>query len=376
MKKLLLGLSILLASTTAPYAAEISVNTATNTATSKTSAVKLYNFTPELIKAAQNCTPYEEDFTKSNPNLTKSIPFMGKALSDVSIKINGYDEQGKCKFTVTQKVPGISNFLYDCAVTPEQQKALVSAMQDRSTTPVTETFTSYITITRGEQVEKQPMQQTMTDGKFNITWAKTVAESCQFDETEPSIEEKQALKDSMNNFSDSFMASLQKCQPDKEEKNLIIAKETFRIIGPDQDTCHLKYEGFDVYIPQKDLPNIKEVKNVTDLLGDEKFSRYTPIFDPEGLVNEVSNCPNITKAEESSSKRTQLRNIQIKDQIQTENNGTECVITLKNSLVIKGKTQNFTQTCRVDLKIIPELTQLITSDQQLLNILRDKNRCE
>ena len=219
MKKIILGLGIALFGINPANATNIKIDiTGTTTATTtQTKEVKLYNFSPELINAAQSCSPYEENFNKNNPELNQSIPFLGNQKMDVTINIAGKDENGNCKFKVTQKILGMMTFLYNCAISPNQQKELITAMQDRSTTPITETFTTYMTSSYNGETQKTPMQQTMTDGKFNIAWAKIIGTSCETSEQEPTQEEKQALEDSFNNLSESFQTSLQNCKEDREE---------------------------------------------------------------------------------------------------------------------------------------------------------------
>ena len=212
MKKIILGLGIALWGMSSANATSIQIDLSgtTASATTKTEEVKLYNFSPELINAAQSCSPYEENFNKNNPELNKSIPFLGKQKMDITINI--------------AEIPGMMTFLYDCAISPDLQKELVAAMQDRSTTPITETFTTYMTSSYNGETQKTPMQQTMTDSKFNVTWAKTIAESCETVEQEPTQEEQQALKDSFNNLSESFQTSLQNCQKDKIAKKILKKK--------------------------------------------------------------------------------------------------------------------------------------------------------
>ena len=217
---------------TTAQAQDMSVSFDMSSVTTKTSDVKLYNFSPELINAAQNCTPYQEDFIKNNPDLGQNIPMLGGAKLAVNINILGYNEQGKCQFSVQQDITGLAKTTYNCLISPERQKDLINAMQDRSTTPITATFTTYSTIDYGDgRIEKQPLEQTMTDGKFNIVWAQTIAQDCQIKEEAPSAQEQQNLVEDMQTFSEAFLASLQKCQPASEEKQLFILTEKAEIIG-------------------------------------------------------------------------------------------------------------------------------------------------
>lgn len=378
MKKIILGLGIALWGMSSANATSIQIDLSgtTASATTKTEEVKLYNFSPELINAAQSCSPYEENFNKNNPELNKSIPFLGKQKIDVNINITGKDENGNCKFKVTQKIPGIMTFLYDCAISPDLQKELVAAMQDRSTSPITETFTTYMTSTINGEIQKTPMQQTMTDSKFNIVWAKTIGTSCETSEQEPTQEEQQALKDSFNNLSESFQTSLQNCQKDIEEKSLMMLTETIEIIGWEKEKCHIKYQDFDLYIPQDKLSTIKTIPNITDLLTDESITRYKPKFQTQGLVSRLKDCPSLQSPYDSFSSSQKTNNIEISNKMSMEKSETECIITFENSVNINKQKKTYLNTCRVNLDIIPELTTLITDNDKMLEVLEQRNRCQ
>lgn len=377
MKKIILGLGIALWGMSSANATSIQIDLSgtTASATTKTEEVKLYNFSPELINAAQSCSPYEENFNKNNPELNKSIPFLGKQKMDITINIAGKDDKGNCKFNVTQKIPGIMTFLYDCAISPDLQKELVAAMQDRSTSPITETFTTYMTSTINGEIQKTPMQQTMTDSKFNVTWAKTIAESCETVEQEPTQEEQQALKDSFNNLSESFQTSLQNCQKDIEEKNLMMIKETIEIIGWESKKCHVKYRDFDLYIPQDKLSSIKTIPNITDLLTDENITHYTPKFQTQGLVSRLKDCASLQSPYEGFSSSQKINDIEISNKMGMEKSDTECIITFENSLNLNNQKKTYLNTCRVNLDIIPELTTLITENDKMLEVLSQRKCC-
>ena len=378
MKKIILGLGIALWGMSSANATSIQIDLSgtTASATTKTEEVKLYNFSPELINAAQSCSPYEENFNKNNPELSKSIPFLGKQKMDITINIAGKDDKGNCKFKVTQKIPGIMTFLYDCAMSPDLQKELVAAMQDRSTTPITETFTTYMTSSYNGETQKTPMQQTMTDGKFNIAWAKIIGTSCETSEQEPTQEEKQALEDSFNNLSESFQTSLQNCQKDREEKSLMMLTETIEIVGWENAKCHVKYQDFDLYIPQNKLSSIKTIPNITDLLTDESITHYTPKFQTQGLVSQLKDCASLKSPYNGFSSSKKINNIEINNKMSMEKSETECIITFENSLNINKQKKNYINTCRINLEIIPELTSLITQNDKMLEVLEQRNRCQ
>ena len=60
----------------------------------------LYHFTDELKNAAKDCTPYEEDFSATNPILKTITKFFG--LDDIVtfIRIKGENDKGFCDFSI------------------------------------------------------------------------------------------------------------------------------------------------------------------------------------------------------------------------------------------------------------------------------------
>ena len=129
-----------------------------------TNDVNLYNFSADLIHAAENCMPYEEDFTTNNPELQAIGKFMGNRDFNINVKIKGKNlNTGKCEFEIQQAIKGISSATYNCAIDEQQQTELIAAMKDRSTTPVTETYTTYSEMELPDGTTKQiPTQTTQT----------------------------------------------------------------------------------------------------------------------------------------------------------------------------------------------------------------------
>ncbi len=375
MKNLIL-LSLLSTAFIAPaQAQENSITFDTSNISTKTSEVKLYNFSPELINAAQNCTPYQEDFIKNNPELGQGIPMLGNAKLSVNINILGYNDQGKCQFSVQQKIPGIINTTYNCAIFPSRQKDIVLAMQDRSTTPITATFTTYSTVDYGDgRVEKQPMKQTMTDGKFNIIWSQIIAEDCQSQDEFPSKQEQAELVNNAQTLSEGFQASLSKCQPASEEKQLLFITEKAEIVGIEEKGCHVKYSDFDLYIPLDKLSSIKTMEDIKSLVDDKSVSQYTPKFITLGLKDELMNCLSATSYHQGASQSTSSGNITIKNQMSSEKIDNECVLTFANTLINNGEASEYKKICRIPLNKIAELLNI--EEQNMLSTMEEQNLCQ
>lgn len=360
---------------TTAQAQDMTVSFDMSSVTTKTSDVKLYNFSPELINAAQNCTPYQEDFIKNNPDLGQNIPMLGGAKLAVNINILGYNEQGKCQFSVQQDITGLAKTTYNCLISHERQKDLINAMQDRSTTPITATFTTYSTIDYGDgRIEKQPLEQTMTDGKFNIVWAQTIAQDCQIKEESPSAQEQQNLVEDMQTFSEAFLASLQKCQPASEEKQLFILTEKAEIIGIEDKGCHIKYADFDLYVPLDKLSSIKTMEDIKTLTGDKNISQYTPQFITLGLKEELHACLSSSSYHQGASETTSSGNITVKNQMSSEKRDNECVLTFTNTLNNNGETREYKKICRIPLSKIAELLNI--EEQNMLSTMEEQNLCQ
>ena len=58
----------------------------------KKNAVKLYNFSDELLTAVKSCLPYQEDFTKNNPDLAQLGSFFGGIDFKVMVDIKGMND--------------------------------------------------------------------------------------------------------------------------------------------------------------------------------------------------------------------------------------------------------------------------------------------
>lgn len=89
----------------------------------------LYKFSQSLIKAAETCQSYEEDFYKTNKAAFKKNMLV--PINGYLIRIKGKTKKGNCKFeTVPQSSFGLLS--YKCVITPKQQAQLVAAMKDKS----------------------------------------------------------------------------------------------------------------------------------------------------------------------------------------------------------------------------------------------------
>ena len=184
MKKISLLLGLGMGISLPALAQNISVEVSDNTVSSTNNEITLYNFSDGLLNAARDCSSYSENFSANNPALS-----VFGLKPEILIDIEGKDAEGFCLFSVRNKVTGLSETNIKCRIGSEQQQEILTAMLDRSTTPVTETFTSYITVEDGEgNVQRLPSETTMTDSKFNVIWNKIRSNSCEEEVSEPTEE--------------------------------------------------------------------------------------------------------------------------------------------------------------------------------------------
>ena len=142
--------------------------------------VKLYNFSPALMKAAKDCSPYKENFSNNNKKFFE-------APTKVLVYIHGKEKE-RCHFTVK-----LSNYywpmmshIFDCRVTPQEQKEILEAMKNKSTKLEHEVinYTSKLSpnlsyVTPDEQVLD------ITAGHFTVLINKVFRTKCTMDWGDP-----------------------------------------------------------------------------------------------------------------------------------------------------------------------------------------------
>lgn len=389
MKKIFL-LSILCLTTFSAQAQNIQVSIENGKIkASSSSDVNLYNFSPNLLLAAETCNAYEENFIDNNPELAKIGAFLGNADFSIIVKIKGKNADDKCAFSIQQKVKGMSNVIHECAVDDQTRQELVSAMKDRSTTPVTETYTTYSTMTQPDGTATQiPTQTTQTGSKFSITLAKVIASSCNTQEQEPTEEEKQDLADNILSFSPEFIANLKNCTPAEEKKSMMFFSETYKVLGQEGDVCHLQSNDFDYYVPQDKLAALNKITDFQELSQNKDIAYYRPTYKIQGLVENLKNCSALQdNSTNNATETSSVNNIEITRSQSAQKTSNGCRITLTNIVKIEGETQEFVQECDVPesaINYIKEQTKSyqnipLSVDEELyqsilgLNVCQEKN---
>lgn len=200
----------------------------------------------------------------------------------------------------------LSTIDYDCEVSPQQLNEIYQAMLDRSEEPVTETFIAYTEIEDSDgNIFKNPTETTMTDSKFNVTWSKISAQACQTKINEPNKNDIKQMTEDFSNFSESFMSSLQKCQPAEETKTLLLFNETVKIIGLKDNFCQLQYKSFELSLPIAMLSQITSFTELKKQLSNTEYSRYLPDYSSQALLFELDRCAQHQKTHQGVQETSQ-----------------------------------------------------------------------
>ena len=351
-----------------------------------TNDVNLYNFSADLIHAAENCMPYAEDFTTNNPELQAIGKFMGNRDFNINVKIKGKNlNTGKCEFEIQQAIKGISSATYNCAIDEQQQTELIAAMKDRSTTPVTETYTTYSEMELPDGTTKQiPTQTTQTGGKFKVTLSKIIATSCQTEVKEASEEEQQETAEEVLSFSNDFQNALKACAPAEEVKRIFFYRDKFEILGYEDGACHVRSQNYDYYIPTEDLSSITNITALQQLNTNKDIAFYRPTYLTNGLVDALKACKTQQELTQQRSDIMELNNQKIDRQISVQKTPSGCRVTFSNIVQTDGKSEEYIQDCLINDKAmayVEEQTKTYQTippsvDLDLYNQLQELNICK
>lgn len=298
----------------------------------------LYNFSPELIDAAAMCAEYSEDFSQNNTQFT----------SPIFVNVIGIEGEN-CHFMIENHLKENEITKYDCLVDPQQMADIVNAMQNRSLDNVSSTY------------NKDGKDISVTGTLFDVTIEKISNISCSKSIIEQDDEEEkkeEVFVANIDNFSTDFMNALYKCNSYIEEKEILGVYERIEIVGMKNDKCHLRYDDFDLFLPNGLLSNIQSFSDVQMLLKNKNISSYVPSYDYKGILFGVSQCtkdnPSSTIALQNNTKKEV--SIHKGMVFKYENDG--CRIRLLNQVYVAGILDDYSINCFVeqkDLKLILEV---------------------
>ena len=354
------------------FALEIEISGDLGNIASVNRQITLYNFSDSLLQATQNCTPYSEDFAKNNPQMAALAELFGGNNWKILIDIKGFNQDNLCHFSVSQKAGELTLSEYNCLTSREQLAELHKAMLDRSTQPVIETFTTYAEISDGNgNFQKSPIETTMTDSRFNITWAKISDAACTISRKEPDENSQKNFLDNYNKFSDSFISDIQNCRPAEETKSMLFMSESVKILGTEDKLCKISYSPFELKLPDEKLKEITSLEQIRTLAADTAYSRYLPEYINDGLLFMLDKCSRSqTPASYQGISQTKSNEfIQIKQNLAFDYKDNKCSVTFGNKLSINNAEKDYSRTCILKPE---DITSLLLPYQQLLEQNREK----
>ena len=315
----------------------------------KNKDVVLYHFSPELLSAAADCLPYQEDFTKQNPDLKKISNSFGGTDYKVEVNIQGISDD-LCHFTVVASLSGIGKAKTSCAITGEQHLALIKAMKDKSLQPVTVTY-----VTSNDEKNEFPVQTTLTASHFDTVWEKIKNDACKTEFIEPTEQERLKVKDKMNLLSKSFKSALQKCEPAVEKRLFYNIDNSVEIIGTQEDKCHLFYNNFDILIPISQAAKLKYYDDFNDLLRDNRIATYRDKdkYPSKNMLFELDYCRKHQAGKRSwSSVSYYNQNLKIVQGLVSKYSDETCRLKLIHDIYLDGQKLNYSLFCDIEESII------------------------
>lgn len=308
----------------------------------------LYRFTDELLAAAKDCAPYEEDFSATNPILKTFTKLFG--LDDITtfIRIKGKNDKGFCDFSIVGQMDDIVVSEQVCTVSSAQLKEIYDAMTDKSTDQVTETFTTYITYPKADgTTEKKPIETTVTDTKMNIAWKKISEGFCERKKIDFSEEDMKRLQRKTFALPADFIENLRVCRPSKTEKNITFFAMTAEITGVKKGYCQIKMPPFDLSLNKKHVQKIETWMDFYSFADDPTLAKYVPEYSTIGLSGAMKHCVFGDKTYEAGSESSSFGDVKISKGLSSAFDNDICTVMFKNTMEINGKTTDYSKVCKV-----------------------------
>ncbi len=341
--------------------------------TQKTKEAVLYNFSEALLNAVENCTPYQEDFSRFNPSL-QSIGGLFGTKFQINIDIKGY-ENDTCVFSVINSMGALGKAIYTCAIDKKQQKEIVSAMKDKSKELITETFTVVRQIEEEDgSVQKSEQTTTMTDTKFNIVYAKTTGSACKMKNMEPTPEDKEAFKADFNKLPDDFLSALPICSAQKAKRNILFFSQTAEIKGMTENKCEIVFDKFTLLLPPETAKTIKSWEDIDKFSKDKTFSKfnYKSNYSYDGLMSLIGGCDKNPKCASSSGVATStFGNVKTKTGMLSPTcSEQECSFKFLNTVSFDNEETNYSIICQIPKT---EISKLATEYAPLIEKYGEKS---
>ena len=282
-----------------------------------------YRFSDGLLKAAKDCSPYEEDFA---PSFLSVFPLMDKMR--VSIRIKGRDDQNFCDFSIDDQMAGITVSSQSCSVSAEQLTEIYKAVTDNS-----------------------------SDADINKVWRDISKSACKTETKELSEQDKEKIQRDMLALSPDFIENLRSCTPAREKKsNPFFSAEIKQQQG---DFCRVDIPSFKLALSSKQRETVKTWKDLYSFTLDPVISRYEPEYMTVGLFAALKSCAVENKGYESGNEHIAFDRVSIgKGLFSTFNDGV-CTVTFTNVLNRNNDETDYGKICKIAKD---ELLRLLPSD--------------
>ena len=303
-----------------------------------------YHFSEDLIKAAENCTVYSEDFSKNNQELIKYQDMFGGPLF-VFVNIKG-KKDNRCLVDVNAQYGVLGHNLYRCQLSDEERQNFVEVIKNKANETVTETYNSFMTIKdeTGRVLRKEPQSVTLTSHRFNIEWLKMLNQSC--DILQDSFSEAEQLEQNftLNELPYKFLASLKRCVPASTSRHLL----ALEIKGWVKGECQIETDDFTVYLAPEMTKKIKTWDNVYEVIRNEKLSHYHYQKDDyvSGLLLAVKACGDHKENYETVSIMSD-EYLKFRRGMISQYSDEVCQLELVNQVSFDGEMRDFGKDCRL-----------------------------
>ena len=320
----------------------------------KNKDVTLYNFSPELLKALEDCSAYSEDFTQHNPEIKETVARLFEwANFSLSVNIAGKENE-LCHFIIEHKIAGIGGQKHDCKITDTQKNDLLEAMKDRSTETITETY-----ISEPAHDGALPVETTITAGRFDVVADKLQNTACTVEETQPTEAEIEEARKKYQQLPEEFVEALSACDEKNISRSVLFFNESINIVGWNGDKCRVLYNAFELNIPQNKLLTIKSYDDLDELCNDSRIAEldYKKNFLYNDLIFDLSRCAEYTKQTDGARLTQQLGKFTLKSGTSSIFKEQTCQITFINEISDDKKSTDYSVVCSVPQADITEILE-------------------
>lgn len=169
--------------------------------------------------------------------------------------------------------------------------------------------------------------------------------------------EKAVAAEKFNQFSDGFILSLKKCEPNEEVKQVLFAEERVQILGEEFGKCHVKYRNFDLHVPLQMLPKITTFSDLQKQLSDSSVTLYLPEYEVSWLMFGLYDCAKRRTGSGSTVYHSSFGSdsMTITKSFSAVLDDDFCIIKAGNELSLGGKSTDYGKTCKVPVDQISSL---------------------